>query len=307
MKKDKTLVILFGPTGVGKTDLSINLAQNFQSDIFSCDSRQMFKELDIGVAKPETHHLEAVKHHFINNISIHDHYSISKFETDAISALEIYFHNNNIAFMCGGSGMYIDAITNGVDIMPDHDEQIRKDVKEFYEKNGLEAIRFELKRIDPKYYDEVDLKNPQRILRAIEIYRSTGKTFSSFRTHKKAERNFNIVKVGINLDREVLYNRINKRVDIMVENGLVKEARELEQFKGIVPLKTIGYRELFEHFDGEYGLERAIELIQRNSRHYARRQLTWFRRYDDTKWFEPTDEKEIIDYINSVIMNVSNQ
>ncbi len=209
--------------------------------------------------------------------------------------------------MCGGSGMYIDAITNGVDIMPDHDEQIRKDVKEFYEKNGLEAIRFELKRIDPKYYDEVDLKNPQRILRAIEIYRSTGKTFSSFRTHKKAERNFNIVKVGINLDREVLYNRINKRVDIMVENGLVKEARELEQFKGIVPLKTIGYRELFEHFDGEYGLERAIELIQRNSRHYARRQLTWFRRYDDTKWFEPTDEKEIIDYINSVIMNVSNQ
>ena len=304
MATKKTLVILFGPTGVGKTDLSIELAKHYKSEIFSCDSRQFYKELNLGVAKPSDLQLKTIKHNFINNVSIHEHYSISKFEVEAISELEKHFEKNDIAFMCGGSGLYIDAICNGVDEMPDHDEKIRQEVIDYYNKNGLEAIRFELKRIDPEYYKVVDLKNPQRILRAIEIYRSTGKTFSSFRVRKKTERNFEIIKLGINLDRDLLYERINKRVDMMVSDGLLGEAQDLYKHKGIVALKTIGYRELFEHFDGVYGLDRAVELIKRNSRHYARRQLTWFRRYEDAKWFSPKDKKEIIKYINSIEINL---
>ncbi|PLX06101.1 MAG: tRNA (adenosine(37)-N6)-dimethylallyltransferase MiaA [Marinilabiliales bacterium] len=299
----KTLVILFGPTGVGKTDLSINLAQHFNSDIFSCDSRQFYKELGVGVAKPDNEQLQKVKHHFINSVSIHYHYSISQFETDTISKLHEYFKNRNIAFMVGGSGLYIDAITNGVDIMPDHDEKIRQEVIDFYKENGLEAIRFELKRIDPVYYEQVDLKNPQRILRAIEMFRLTGKPFSEFRKNKKIEREFQTVKVGINLDREILYKRINDRVDKMFQEGLLHEARDLYQFKGLVALKTIGYTELFSYIENEQNLDKTVELVKRNSRHYARRQLTWFRRYKDTEWFSPDNYKQIINFIESKINN----
>ncbi len=301
MNKDKHLVIIFGPTGVGKTDLSINLASHFNSEIFSCDSRQFYKELGVGVAKPDDEQLSRVKHHFINSVSIYDHYSISQFETDTISALDEYYKTHDVAFMVGGSGLYIDAICNGVDIMPDHDEKIRQEVIKFYEDEGLEAIRFELKKIDPEYYEKVDLKNPQRILRAIEMYRLTGKPFSEFRTNKKVDRNFNIIKIGINLDREILYSRINLRVDKMIEEGLIQEAKALHIYKGLVALKTIGYTELFKHFENEQNLTESVELIKRNSRHYARRQLTWFRRYKDANWFEPNEETKILEHINSSI------
>ncbi|MDD2636602.1 MAG: tRNA (adenosine(37)-N6)-dimethylallyltransferase MiaA [Bacteroidales bacterium] len=300
MNKSKHLIIVFGPTGVGKTDLSIQLAADFKTEIFSCDSRQFYKELGIGVAKPDAHQLSTVKHHFINNVSIHDHYSISQFETEAISTLDEYFKTNDIAIMVGGSGLYVDAICKGVDIMPDHDEKIRQEVIEFYEQNGIEALRFELKRIDPDYYKIVDLKNPQRLLRAIEIYRATGKPFSQFRTNKTANRNFNIIKVGIDLDREILYNRINNRVETMIKNGLIEEAKDLHKYSGLVALKTIGYTEFFNYFEScnEQSLEKTVQLLKRNTRHYARRQLTWFRRYKDAKWFKADELEKIKEYIN---------
>ncbi len=303
MKSNKHLVIIFGPTGVGKTNLSIDLANCYKSDIFSCDSRQFYKELGIGVAKPSAEQLKNVKHHFINNVSIHNHYSISQFETEAISKLKDYFKSHNIALMVGGSGLYIDAICKGIDKMPDHDEKIRQEVIEFYNKFGIEALRFELKKIDPDYYKVVDLKNPQRMLRAIEIYRSTGKPFSQYRTNKNAKRNFNIIKIGIDLDREVLYNRINLRVDMMIKNGLIKEAQELHKYRGLVALKTIGYTELFDFFESknEQNIEKVVELIKRNSRHYARRQLTWFRRYSNIIWFKPNEIEKIKDYVNLLI------
>ncbi len=300
MNKNKHLAIVFGPTGVGKTDVSIQLALYFGAEIFSCDSRQFYKELGIGVAKPDANQLSKVKHHFINNVSIHDHYSISQFETEAISSLDEYFKTKDIAIMVGGSGLYVDAICKGVDIMPDHDEKIRQEVIEFYENNGIEALRFELKRIDPEYYKIVDLKNPQRLLRAIEIYRATGKAFSEFRTNKTANRNFNIIKLGIDLDREILYNRINDRVDNMIKDGLIEEAKHLHKYRGLVALKTIGYTEFFNYFetDNEQNLDKAVQLLKRNTRHYARRQLTWFRRYKDAKWFGPDDLEEIKEYVN---------
>lgn len=295
---NKNLIVIFGPTGVGKTDLSIDIAKYYNAEIFSSDSRQIYKELNIGVAKPSQSQLNEVIHHFINHISISEHYSISKYEAEVLEKLDDYFKNADNAILCGGSGLYIDAICNGVDEMPDHDEEIRNEVINFYETHGLEAIRFELKKIDPEYYNSVDLKNPQRIMRALEMYKITGKPFSEFRTKKIVNRNFNIIKIGIDLDRDILYNRINIRVDDMVNIGLVEEARNLYKYKNLVALKTIGYRELFSYFEGESTLDSAIELIKRNTRHYARRQLTWFRRYKDACWFSPIDKEKIIKHIN---------
>jgi len=301
MLKDKTLVIIFGPTGVGKTDLSIEIAKHFNSEILSCDSRQIYKELNIGVAKPDDSQLNEIKHHFVNSVSIKEHYSIYQFEEDSMKVLDEYFMHKDIAIMCGGSGLYIDAVCNGVDEMPDHDEEIRNKVTEFYNINGIEALRFELKRIDPIYYSQVDLKNPNRIMRALEMFYLTGKPFSDFRNNIKAERNFKIIKIGINLDREILYNRINSRVDIMMQNGLFEEVQDLYEEKNLVALKTIGYRELFQVIDNEISLDEATELIKRNTRHYARRQLTWFRRYKDAVWFSPEQKNDIIKYINEEI------
>lgn len=304
MIKKNNVVIIFGPTGVGKTDLSIGIAEQLDSEIFSCDSRQVYKELNIGVAKPNDLQLQKVKHHFIDHVSIHDHYSISKYETEVIEKLKDYFSHKEIALFCGGSGLYIDAICDGVDEMPDHDEEIRSQVIKMHEDYGIEALRFELKKIDPQYYSKVDLRNPQRIMRALEIYKITGKPFSEFRKNNPIERDFNIVKIGINIDRNILYNRINQRVEEMVNMGLIEEAREMHKYKGIVALKTIGYRELFDYFENKTGKKEAIELIKRNTRHYARRQLTWFRRYNDVQWFSPDQKENILLYINSIKNNV---
>jgi tRNA dimethylallyltransferase len=295
----KILIIILGPTAAGKTETAVKLAENFGSEIFSCDSRQFYKQLNIGVAKPDEHQLERIRHHFIGHIDIENHYSISKFETDAINALSKYFQNNNIAIMTGGSGLYINAITNGVDEMPDYDPQIRQKLTKQYETEGIESLRFELQRIDPEYYNKVDLKNPQRILRALEVFHTTGKPFSEFRTSQNAKRDFEIIKVGINLDREILYNKINDRVDIMIKNGLIEEAKMLHKYKNLVALKTIGYTELFMYLENKICLEEAVELIKRNSRRYARRQMTWFRRDDEIKWFLPDEIKNIISFLNN--------
>jgi tRNA dimethylallyltransferase len=301
MTNQKTLVIIFGPTGVGKTDLSIDVATHFNSDILSCDSRQMYKELNIGVAKPENHQLELVKHHFINSVSIDEHYSIYQYEYDCVNLLTEYFKTHDIAIMCGGSGLYIDAVCNGVDEMPDPDDEIRNNVINFYQNNGLEGLRFELKKIDPIYYSQVDLKNPNRIMRALEIFYQTGKAFSEFRTSKNIERDFKIIKIGINLDRAKLYERINIRVDKMMEQGLFEEAERFYEKRNLVALKTIGYKELFMCIDKTISLNDAIELIKKNSRNYAKRQLTWFRRYNDAVWYEPTKKDELIENIEKEI------
>ncbi|MBO7134055.1 MAG: tRNA (adenosine(37)-N6)-dimethylallyltransferase MiaA [Bacteroidales bacterium] len=293
----KYLIILSGPTGVGKTDLSIGIAKHFGAEILSCDSRQFYRELGIGVAKPTAEQMKEVKHHFIDNVSVTERYSIWQYESDATNFLNSYFKASDIAIMCGGSGLYIDAVCNGIDLMPDPDPEIRQDVINLYNEKGIEALRFELQRIDPVYYSQVDLKNPQRIMRGIEMTRQTGKPFSEFRTNTKAKRDFNTIKFLINIDRSKLYDRINRRVDIMLERGLVDEARKLMEYRNYTALHTIGYTELFDYFDGKTNLDEAVELIKRNSRRYARRQITWFHR--DKEYYEcAPDEASIISMIS---------
>ena len=293
----KYLIILSGPTGVGKTDLSIGIAKHFGAEILSCDSRQFYRELGIGVAKPTAEQMKEVKHHFIDNVSVTERYSIWQYESDATNFLNSYFKASDIAIMCGGSGLYIDAVCNGIDLMPDPDPEIRQDVINLYNEKGIEALRFELQRIDPVYYSQVDLKNPQRIMRGIEMTRQTGKPFSEFRTNTKAKRDFNTIKFLINIDRSKLYDRIKRRVDIMLESGLVDEARKLMEYRNYTALHTIGYTELFDYFDGKTNLDEAVELIKRNSRRYARRQITWFHR--DKEYYEcAPDEASIISMIS---------
>jgi len=294
---EKVLIIIAGPTGVGKTDISIEIAKHFDAEILSCDSRQFYRELGIGVAKPTDVQQKEIKHHFIDNVSVTERYSIWQYENDAIRLLDEYFKTHNIAIMCGGSGLYIDAVCNGIDLMPDPDPVIRQEVIDMYNQKGIEALRFELQRIDPIYYAQVDLKNPQRIMRGIEMTRQTGKPFSEFRTKAKQKRNFKTIKILVNTERNSLYNRINKRVDAMIDNGLVEEARNLIKYRELTALKTIGYLELFDYFDGKTSLEEAVELIKRNSRRYARRQITWFHRNNEYTECEP-EENAIMHIIN---------
>jgi len=293
----KTLIIISGPTGIGKTDLAISLAQRLDTEIISADSRQFYKELKIGTAMPDEEQLNAVKHHFIGNLSIHDYYNASMFEVDALKVLGELFQKKEQVIMPGGSGMYIDVICNGIDELPDIDQEIRAQLQERFENEGIESLRFELKRLDPEYYRIVDLKNPKRILKGLEICMMTGKTYSSFRTSVKKERDFKILKIGLNMNREMLYQRIDARVNKMVDAGLIEEARTYYPFKNVNALKTVGYKELFEYFDGKHDLNKALELIKRNSRHYAKRQLTWFARDKEINWFEPTEINKIMQFV----------
>jgi tRNA dimethylallyltransferase len=290
------LIVLLGPTGVGKTDVSIEIAKYFKSEIISVDSRQFFIEMNIGTAVPTDIQLQTIKHHFIRFLSIKDYYSSSLFERDVLELLPELFSKNSICLMSGGSGMYIDAVCNGIDDIPDVDPAIRNKYIEKYMEDGIEGLRVILKLLDPEYYAKVDLKNYKRIIRALEICESAGVPYSSFRKKQKRERDFSIVKIGLERSREDLYRRINTRVDEMVENGLEDEARSLYNFKNLNALNSVGYREFFDFFDGKTSREKAIELIKRNSRRYAKRQLTWWAKDKDIRWFDPDNVEEIIKY-----------
>lgn len=293
----KNLVIITGPTGIGKTAVAIQLAKYFDSEIISADSRQLFKELYIGTATPNPHELSEVKHHFIQSHSIADNYNASRYENEALQLINELFIKTNLLFLTGGSMLYINAVCNGIDEMPDADPEIRLYLKSKFENEGIESLRLQLKQLDPNYYQNVDLKNPNRIIHALEISLTTGKPYSSFRTNPKKIRPFKIIKIGLDCDRQILHNRINTRVDKMIAEGLESEAKNLLAHRNLNALNTVGYRELFDYFDGKISLDTAIELIKRNSRRYARKQLIWFRNDPQIKWFFPENVTEIVKYI----------
>jgi len=292
------LIVILGPTGVGKSDLSVEIASHFDTEIISADSRQFYREMTIGTAVPAENQLNRVKHHFIKFLSVKDYFSSSLFERAVIELIPSLFIKNRIVVMTGGSGMYIDAVCKGIDDIPDIDLAIREKYNENYREEGIESLRRELKLLDPEYYARVDLKNHKRIIRALEIFESTGRRYSEFLTKKSADRNFFIIKIGLEREREDLYGRINARVDDMVENGLENEARGLFDLRELNPLKSVGYRELFDFFEEKISKEKAIELIKRNSRRYAKRQMTWWSRDKEIKWFSPENREEIIRYIS---------
>ncbi|MCB2196801.1 MAG: tRNA (adenosine(37)-N6)-dimethylallyltransferase MiaA [Bacteroidetes bacterium] len=296
-----SLIVILGPTGIGKTDLSIDIAKAFNTEIISSDSRQVYKELKIGTAVPTNEQLKKVKHHFIGNKSIYDYYNASMFEYEVLDTLNELFQKKEHVVMTGGSGMYINAVCDGIDELPTIDQKLREDLIRKYEEEGIESLRLQLKILDPVSYEKIDLKNPKRILKALEVSIQTGKPYSSFLTQPKKQREFNIIKIGLQRDREELYERINIRVDQMVEEGLIEEAGRYCKDRHLNSLNTVGYKELFEYFDGKITQEKAIELIKRNSRHYAKRQISWFSRDKDIVWFHPEKKDEIISYIKSLL------
>jgi len=297
----KTLVVLLGPTGIGKTKTGIELARFFNTEIVSSDSRQIYKELKIGTAIPSSRELAQVKHHFIHSHSIHKPYNASLFEHQAIQLLENLFNTYRIVIMTGGSMLYVDAVCKGIDFLPDTDHTLRQTLKNRLEIEGLESMRLQLKKLDPDYYNSVDLKNPKRIIHALEICLQTGKPFSLYRTNPKKKRPFSMVKIGLNTDRKILHEKINQRVDKMIDEGLEEEARSVFPYCHLNALNTVGYREWFAHFNGEYSRERAIELIKRNTRRYARKQITWFGRDSEIAWFAPNQTNQIIKHIEDQI------
>ncbi|HAF28745.1 MAG TPA: tRNA (adenosine(37)-N6)-dimethylallyltransferase MiaA [Bacteroidales bacterium] len=293
-----SLIVILGPTGIGKTDLSIEIAKEFNTEIISSDSRQVYKELKIGTAVPNDEQLTKVKHHFIGNKSIYDYYNASMFEFEVLDLLEILFQNHNQVVMTGGSGMYINAVCDGIDDLPTIDKKLRDDLVQKHKEEGIESLRLQLKMLDPETYSKIDLKNPKRILKALEVTIQTGKPYSTFLSETRKKRNFNIIKIGLQRERNELYQRINLRVDQMIDEGLIDEAKRLYKDRNLNSLNTVGYKELFAHFDGEITEEKAIELIKRNSRHYAKRQISWFSRDKEIEWFHPDKKDEIIRFIN---------
>lgn len=294
----KHLIIITGPTAIGKTGLSIFLAKQLNTEIVSFDSRQFYKEMKIGTAAPTTEELAEVSHHFIGNLSIHEHYTVGDFEKDAIKKLNELFQKYDNIVMVGGSGMFEKAVTKGLDEFPKVDDKIRQNLNRKLENQGIVSLQKELLQTDPDYYRQVDLNNPVRIIRALEIYRSTGKPFSSFRKNQSVQRNFNCIKIGLKLPREEIYDRINRRVELMMETGLLEEAKSLYPFKQLNSLQTVGYKELFEFMDGKTDLETAVEEIKKNTRRYAKRQLTWYRKDQNIKWFSPFEKEKILEFIS---------
>jgi tRNA dimethylallyltransferase len=293
------LIVLLGPTGVGKTDIAVNLAAYYNCEIISADSRQFFREMRIGTAVPNDFQLNTIKHHFIKFLSVKDYYSSSLFERDVLDLLPQLFSKNNIAIMSGGSGLYIDAVCNGIDDIPDVDPAIREKYVSRFSKEGIEGLRVALKLLDPDHYAKVDLKNHKRIMRALEICETSGRPYSSFLVKQQRERDFRILKIGLKRTRDDLYERINSRVDDMLKSGLEEEARLLYKFRNLNALNSVGYKEFFDFFDGTITLEKAIELIKRNSRRYAKRQITWWGKDKGIRWFQPEQVNDIIEYIES--------
>ena len=297
--KRGTLVVVVGPTGSGKSALAVKLATHLCAPIISTDSRQVFRGMPIGTAQPTREELAAVKHYFIADREVEDDFNCGKYETEALALLERLFTENDYVVAVGGSGLYVQALCEGMDDLPDADPALRENLKQRLEREGLESLVDELRTLDPAYAEEVDLCNPARVMRALEVCLATGRPYSEQRKGVTAERPFNIVKIGTDMPRDVLYDRINRRVDMMVKEGLEVEARTMYPKRHLNALQTVGYRELFEYFDGNCSFEEAVELVKRNSRHYAKRQLTWFRRDAQTAWFNPSDLDAILEYIKS--------
>jgi len=297
----KNLLVIIGPTGVGKTELSLRIAENFGSEIVSADSRQLYANLKIGTAAPTPEELQRVPHHFIGTLQLTDYYSAAQYEEDALKLLDRLFQTKDVVILTGGSMMYVDAVCKGIDDIPTVDEETRKTLLERYEKEGLEQLCAELKLLDPDYYKIVDLKNHKRVIHALEICYMTGKTYTSFRTQEKKTRPFRMIKIGLTRDREELYARINQRVDIMMEQGLLDEVKQVYPYRQLNSLNTVGYKELFNYLDGEWELPFAIDKIKQNSRIYSRKQMTWFKRDEEIRWFHPNQEEDILTYIKQKI------
>ena len=300
-----TLIVITGPTAVGKTALCLGIAKHYDIPIINADSRQIYRDMRIGTASPTESQLEEVKHFLVSKLNLTDYYSASMFEQDVLEILKQLFSgpdSKNIALLTGGSMMYIDAVCNGIDDIPTIEDEVRENLKKRLEQEGLERLCEELRLLDPEYYNIVDKKNTRRVIHGLEICYQTGKTYTSFRKRDKKERPFNIIKIALNREREELYSRINKRVDQMIEEGFIDEARSLYGLRELNSLNTVGYKELFDHFDGIYSLEEAIERIKGNTRRYARKQLTWFKRDPEVKWFHPDNVDEIINYISQQIV-----
>lgn len=293
-----TLIVLIGPTGVGKTELSLSIAEHFQTCILSADSRQLYQELKIGTAAPTPSQLARVPHHFVGTLGLTDYYSAAQYEADELDKLEELFQHNDTVVLTGGSMMYVDAVCKGIDDIPTVDKETRELMLQRYEEEGLETLCAELKILDPEYYQIVDLKNPKRVIHALEICYMTGKAYTSFRTQKHKERPFRIIQIGLTREREELYDRINRRVDEMMQEGLLEEAKSVYPFKHLNSLNTVGYKEIFNYLDGEWSLDFAIEKIKQNSRIYSRKQMTWFKRNPNIQWFHPEQKEEIMNYIN---------
>lgn len=301
MSNPSYLILVVGPTAVGKTDLCLNLAKKFKTEIVSCDSRQFYREMNLGTAKPSSKELEDVPHHFINSLSIDEEYDVRRFEREALTLLDELFEKHQVVIMTGGSGLFADAIVNGLDEMPKVAPEIRKQIIEEYAEKGLAFLQEEVARNDPEYFEKVDQKNPQRLMRALEILRGTGKKFSSFRVKSLKKRSFEVIKIGLERDRKELYERIDLRMDQMISAGLFDEADALFGKRHLNALQTVGYSEIFGFLEGKYDKEEAIRLLKRNSRRYAKRQMTWFKKDELIRWFSPEEETEILTYLQDHI------
>ena len=294
----KHLIVIVGPTAIGKTSLAIELAKYYNTEIISADSRQFFKELLIGTAPPSKKELSIIPHHFVQHISVEEEYNVGKFEKEATKKIEELFCFKDKLILVGGSGLYVDVICNGLDEMPKISSKIRNDIKELHKKKGINFLLSELKEKDPIFYEQVDKKNPHRIMRALEVIYSSNKPFSSFRKREVKKRNYNIIKVGLHVqDRKNLYNKINTRVDTMIKKGLIKEVKSLKKYRSKNALQTVGYKEIFEYFEDKHTLEEAIDKIKQNTRRFAKRQITWFNRDKDITYFSPFKIKDIINFI----------
>ena len=295
----KRLIVIAGPTASGKTELAIQLANHFKTEIVSCDSRQVFKEMSIGTAKPTEEELSRAKHHFIGSHSITEEFSAGDFERQGLELLQELFKVHDDVVMVGGSGLYVRALCEGLDVFPEVDASYRTELIAELEEHGLEPLQEELKIKDPQYFEKVDLNNSQRVIRALEVCRGTGKPVSSFRVDAQVSREFESVKVGVSLDRQLLYDRINKRVDLMLDAGLLDEVKPLEAQKDLNALQTVGYKEFFDHFEGEHSLEEAVELVKRNTRRYAKRQITWFNKEPRLEWIENPDLEKVLGFLGN--------
>lgn len=301
---DKHLITIIGPTAIGKTNLAIRIANYFKTEIVSADSRQFYKEMNIGTAKPSNSELNSIKHHLINNKSVNDNYNISDYEKDALKSIKSIFNKNDVAILVGGSGLYINTVLYGLDEIPGISNETRNSLYLDLELKGIKKMQEQLKLLDPASYSAIDINNPRRLIRALEVSISTGKSYSSFLKKKKKKRDFNIIVLGINQDRLELYDKINTRVDNMVESGLINEAKELYNLKSLNALNTIGYREVFNYIEDKYSLDECINEIKKNTRRYAKRQLTWFKSIDRVEWITPEyNFEKIIAYINNLIRN----